>query len=136
LRAFISPEKLGRALMAPLRVKLAPDRFREPDVVFMLAGNESRVGNRFWTGADLVMEVVSEDDPDRDLVQKRSDYAEAGIPEYWIVDPRSKTITVLRLSGGQYMTHSEATGTGEVRSSLLEGFSADAAAVFAAGQKA
>ena len=37
-----------------------------------------------------MVEVVSEDDPGRDLVTKRLEYAQAGIPEYWIVDPRKQ----------------------------------------------
>src|SRR5271170_7194366 len=80
----------GEVLFAPLRVRLRSGKFREPDVVFMLAEHAQRVGNEFWDGADLVMEVVSEDDPGRDLQTKREEYAEAGIPEYWIVDPQTK----------------------------------------------
>src|SRR6186713_1167167 len=39
LRSFVNPRNLGRALMAPLRVRLREGRFREPDVVFMLERN-------------------------------------------------------------------------------------------------
>ena len=134
LRAFIAPRKLGRAIMSPYRVRIAKGKFREPDVVFVGAENISLMKDRFGEIADLVMEVVSDDDRKRDLVDKRIDYAAAGIPEYWIVDPRTKTITVLRLNDGQYVTHCEAVKTGEVRSALLEGFTADAAAVFVAGK--
>jgi Uma2 family endonuclease len=126
----------GEVLFAPLRVRLRPGKFREPDVVFMLTEHADRNGNEFWDGADLVMEVVSEDDPDRDLQTKRDEYAEAGISEYWIVDPRTKTVTVLRLERGQYVTHSEARDVGMVRSSLLDGFAADVAAIFAAAGNA
>jgi len=136
LRAFIQPAKLGRAIFAPYRVKIDERRYREPDILFVLQAHASRIANRFGDGADLVMEVVSEENPDRDLVVKRQDYAEAGIAEYWIVDPRTSTITVLRLQGGQYVIHSEAKETGTVRSAILEGFTADVAAVFAAGQHA
>ena len=38
-----------------------------------------------------------------DLVRKRSNYAEAAIPEYWIVEPTTETITVLTLAGGAYV---------------------------------
>ena len=130
LRSFIGPRKLGRALMAPIRVMLNEDRYREPDVVFMLEQNAAHIGSRFWTGADLVMEVVSEDEPNRDIVKKRAEYAEAGIAEYWIVDPRTKTVSVLKLQENQYVAHSEAIGNGMVESALLEGFAASVAEVF------
>ena len=63
------------------------------------------IRDSYWTGADLVIEVVSPDDPQRDLVTKRREYAQAGIPEYWIVDPQSATITVLRLEDASYVEH-------------------------------
>ncbi|HUB24867.1 MAG TPA: Uma2 family endonuclease, partial [Tepidisphaeraceae bacterium] len=93
LRAFIKPQKLGLAIMAPYRVKISERRYREPDIVFVLQANAAQITNRLGYGADLVMEVVSQDDPNRDLVVKRQDYAEAGISEYWIVDPRTNSIT-------------------------------------------
>jgi Uma2 family endonuclease len=68
----------------------------------LLAANDPRGQNRFWTGADLALEVVSEDKPERDLVDKRGDYAEVGVPEYWIVNPVSEASTVLRLCDSAY----------------------------------
>jgi len=134
LRAFITPNRLGRAIMAPIRMRLNADRYQEPDVLFMFDENTSRAGNEYWDRADLVMEVVSKEDPQRDWVDKRQDYAAAGIPEYWIIDPRTKTIIVLRLENKQYLVHSEAHATGLLTSALLPGFKVEAAAVFAAGQ--
>jgi Uma2 family endonuclease len=87
----------GLALMSPFRVRVSPTKYREPDVLFMLNENRDRRSDRFWDGADLVVEVVSEDDPLRDLETKRIEYALAGIREYWIVDPRDRTIRVLFL---------------------------------------
>jgi Uma2 family endonuclease len=132
LRAFISPRKLGRALMAPLRVKISEDQFREPDILFMLDRNLHRAANRYWEGADLAIEVISEDDPNRDLVEKRRHYAEGGVSEYWIVDPRVSSITGLRLEAGKYVDYSSAAGAGQVRSALLPGFVIDVGALFAA----
>ena len=42
---------------APLRVRVAPGRFREPDLVLLLDVNDSRNQNAFWLGADLVVEI-------------------------------------------------------------------------------
>ena len=79
---------------------------------------------------DAGVEVVSPDDPDRDLVEKRADYAEGGIPEYWIADPRDETITVLALAGDEYVEHGVFGRGGTATSPLLEGFVADVSAVF------
>lgn len=52
----------------------------------------------------LVVEVVSpgELQRDRDYIAKRSQYQDIGIPEYWIVDPQEKTVTVLELVDAAY----------------------------------
>ncbi len=65
--------------------------------------NDPRRQNRFWTGADLALEIVSPEKPERDLAQKRADYAEAGVSEYWIINPQDESVTVLRLDGMQYI---------------------------------
>lgn len=97
LQTFVSQNDLGVCLFAPLRVRIAEGRFREPDVVFMHKSHANRRSNQYWEGVDLVMEVVSEVDPERDWVHKRGEYESAGIPEYWIVDPRDRKIMVLSL---------------------------------------
>ena len=88
---------------APLRLHIRPGKFREPDLLVLLAADDARRQDRFWLGADLALEVVSEDKPERDLVDERSDYAEAHVPEYWIVNPLTETISVLQLRDGVYV---------------------------------
>ncbi|MCU0490164.1 MAG: Uma2 family endonuclease [Chloroflexaceae bacterium] len=113
----------GKAYFAPLRLRIRPRKFREPDILLVRDANDPRRSNKFWTGADLVVEIVSPDRPERDLVEKRGDYAEGGIPEYWIVNPETQTITVLRLDGDAYVEHG-VFGRGEMATSaLLSGFS-------------
>jgi Uma2 family endonuclease len=94
--------KGGIVLFAGLRLRIRPRKFREPDLLLMLSSSDSRRQDRYWLGADLVLEVVSEDKPERDLVDKRKDYAEGHVPEYWIVNPLTETITVLTLRGDAY----------------------------------
>jgi Uma2 family endonuclease len=92
----------GLVHFSPLRLQVRPGKFREPDLILLLSATDPRRQNRFWLGADLVLEVVSEDEPERDLVDKRSDYAEARVPEYWIVNPLTETIAVLSLRKDSY----------------------------------
>jgi Uma2 family endonuclease len=120
----------GKVRIAPLRLRIAKDKFREPDVLLLLSASDRRRQNRFWTGADLVVEVVSPDKPERDLFSKRQDYAAAGVPEYWIVDPSNETILVLVLNKKRYRRlGSFARGT-VARSSLLQGFQLSVDQVF------
>ena len=95
----------GAVRTAPLPLRLSGRHYREPDILFLHAGADPRRSHTHWTGADLVVEVVSPDDPDRDLVIKRLEYAQAGIPEYWIVNPLAQEVLVLRLSGAEYVEH-------------------------------
>jgi Uma2 family endonuclease len=127
-RAFIE-ELGGKVRFAPLRVLIRNGKFREPDILLVCDANDPRRQNRYWLGADLVVEVVSSDDPERDTVEKVLDYAEAGIPEYWIVNPEEERISVLTLQGGAYATHGVFARGETARSLLLEGFSVDVAAV-------
>ncbi|MBD1822708.1 Uma2 family endonuclease [Cyanobacteria bacterium FACHB-DQ100] len=52
----------------------------------------------------LVVEVLSpgKANRDRDLIRKRAQYAKRGIPEYWLIDPENRSITVLALQGEEY----------------------------------
>jgi Uma2 family endonuclease len=122
----------GVVRFSPLRLRLREGKIREPDLLLLLDRNDPRRGNRYWSGADLVMEVVSPDKPGRDLVEKREEYAEAGIPEYWIVDPRNRTITVLTLEGDTYREHGVFAPGAQATSVLLAGFAVDVRAAFAA----
>lgn len=131
LSEFVAPHGLGRLLVAPFRVRLWEGKYREPDLCFMLTSHASRMHELYWEGADLVLEVVSNDDRRRDLETKRIEYAQARIPEYWIVDPQQSVITVFRLLGDSYVIHGQFGVEARATSVLLPGFEIDVAAVFA-----
>ena len=132
LTAFARRHRAGKVNIAPLPVQLWPGKFREPDIQFMRSENAARRRNNFWLGADLVMEVVCPDDRRRDLETKRREYAQAGIPEYWIVDLETQRITVLTLVAGEtYAVHGEFGPGVQATSVLLSGFAVDVAALFA-----
>ena len=109
-------------------------RSRYPDLALLLDKDDPRAAADAWNGADLLVEIVSPDNPRRDTEEKREDYAAAGVREYWIADPRprSRTITVLSLADGTY--DGTEYGAGESAASvLLPGFAVDVAACLADG---
>jgi Uma2 family endonuclease len=126
---FMSPRG-GKVRFSPLRLRIRPGKFREPDLLLLLSATDPRWQNRFWLGADLALEVVSADKPERDLVEKRGDYAEGGVPEYWVVNPQTETITVLRLRGDAYEEVGNYRRGESAKSVVLAGFTVPVAAVF------
>ena len=134
LLAFVTARNLGTVLFAPLRIRMRKNKYREPDVVFMLAEHADRIGEDYWDRADLVMEVVSPDPEsrERDWEKKRKDYAAAGIPEYWIVDPQEKRITVLELVGKAYEVRGCWSQGERAASGLLPGLEVEVTATFEA----
>ena len=123
----------GNVFYAPLRLRIRDGKFREPDLLLVTDADDPRCRNDYWLGADLAVEVVSPDNPDRDLIDKRGDYAEAGIPEYWIANPVNSTVTVLVLSGGEYREHGVFRPGEQADSPSLPGFSVDVREMFDAG---
>ncbi len=136
LKAFTHANAPGVVLFTGMRLRLRngkKPKFRDPDIVYMRAENAHRRHEKFWDGADLAMEVVSSDPKDRkrDLEIKPRDYAQARIPEYWIIDPDQRMIRVLTLDGRAYKVHGE-FGPGSLATSvLLPGFAVSVDAVLA-----
>ena len=127
---FFEVARGGNVQFAPLRLRIRPGKFREPDLLLLLSASDPRRQDRFWLGADLALEVVSEEKPERDLVDKRGDYAEAHVPEYWIVNPQTETITILRLRADAYEEAGTYRRGQSAASALLPGFSVAVSALF------
>jgi Uma2 family endonuclease len=133
LAAHLRTNNAGQVLVAAYPVRLEAEKFREPDLVVALTPYLEKLGEDFAHGADLVIEVVSSDRR-KDFEIKRVEYARAGIPEYWIIDPRDQKILVLTLEGDTYTCHGEFAPGQRAASRLLAGFEADVNAVFEAGR--
>lgn len=86
-----------RVYIAPFAVNLAADdtTWVEPDVTVVC--DPSKLSERGCEGApDLVVEVVSPHSQRMDYIRKTSRYEQAGVREYWIVDPAVKSTVVYR----------------------------------------
>ena len=83
----------------------------------------------------LIAELVSpgKTNRDRDTIPKRSQYAALGVPEYWLIDPDRKTVTVLTLSGEDYQTIGTFSGSESIQSQELPGLSLPVEQLFEGG---
>lgn len=93
----------GRVFPAPIDVDLGSKNVFQPDVTVLLNAHLSKVAAKKILGApDLVVEVASSGTAALDRLSKYDAYAGAGVPEYWIVRPESRTVEVLVGEAGGY----------------------------------
>jgi Uma2 family endonuclease len=130
---FVNNRKLGKIYSNGIRLRIRPRKHRLPDIIFLHKDHFHARHNRVWDGADLVMEVVSDDPKDhvRDYETKLADYSEAKIAEYWIIDPHRLCVIVHRLEGDHYVVRGEFVHGQQAASILLDGFAVDVAELFA-----
>ena len=84
-----------RVFHAPFDVKLSdkPLTIVQPDI--MVICDKNKLDGKRCNGApDFVIEIVSPGNPADDYIRKLYYYKNAGVREYWIVDPRRKTVTI------------------------------------------
>jgi Uma2 family endonuclease len=100
---YVIPRNLGEVVTAPIGVVLDDENGVEPDLVFISRERLHIISARGVEGApDLVVEVLSPKTRSRDRGSKMQRYAAAGVPHYWILDPRSRTLEPYRLGARGY----------------------------------
>jgi Uma2 family endonuclease len=73
----------------------------QPDV--FVVGDMHKIDDRGVCGApDWIAEVLSPATARYDRTRKLSAYERAGVPELWLVDPASRTVTIYRIASGRY----------------------------------
>ncbi|HXO19556.1 MAG TPA: Uma2 family endonuclease [Thermoanaerobaculia bacterium] len=118
----------GLALPAPLDVVLADHSVVQPDVIYIAAPRRGIVQERIEGAPDLLVEVLSPGTVRRDRGEKLALYAQAGVREYWIVDPRERQIEFLVNEGGRFVVALPAGA--EYRSQALPEVHLDLAALW------
>ena len=112
----------GRKFSSPTPIRLWEGKIREPDLVYYAAGREDCYHVQYADPPDLAIEVLSPSTRRIDREEKAAEYAEAGVMEYWIVDPEGRSIEVLTGAGSEGYTSRRQFGPGdEVTSTVLPG---------------
>lgn len=95
---------------------------REPDLLFVAREHLDRLKDTYLDGpADLVVEIISPESVGRDRGEKYYEYAQGGVPEYWLIDPHMEWAEFYLLEGKRYrMAFSGKEG--EYHASALPGF--------------
>ena len=120
LRIFSETKKLGLAISAPFSMRLdTTSAVREPDLLFISTANLHRLKESYLDGpADIAIEIVSPESIERE--DKFAEYEQAGILEYWLIDPVHEQAEFYILKQGRY--HLADISDGMFQSHILPGF--------------
>lgn len=124
LVVYLDIRRIGRLYSQTFELRTREGAAREPDIVVLLNEHLDRLENvRLRGAADLVVEIISPDSVSRDRRDKRDEYAAAGVPEYWLVDPRNgkESLEMLTLGPDGSYTAVAPDEDGKRRSAVLPG---------------
>ena len=117
---FVEIHRLGVIRPAPFQMKL--EHGREPDLLFIAQEHMDRLKRNYLDGpADLVIEIISPESAGRDRGEKFYEYAQGGVPEYWLIDPDARWAEFYRLSERRYRLALEGRG-GTYHAVAMPGF--------------
>ena len=90
-------------MISPIDVQLDCDEktMVQPDVIIVC--DRDKVINRCVYGApDFVIEVLSQSTKKKDSVTKLNKYMNAGVQEYWMIDPKRKVVLIYNFKNEDY----------------------------------
>lgn len=94
----------GEAVISPLDIIFSEHDVVQPDVVFYSAARRNllELNPRPRHGPDIAVEVLSPSTERNDRERKLQMFIRYGVPEYWLLDPRERTVEVRSLRDGDY----------------------------------
>ncbi|MBD3880016.1 MAG: Uma2 family endonuclease [Quinella sp. 1Q5] len=101
---YLIEHKSGYVFTDNVDVHFSDGTLFKPDLVVVLKSNEKILAGRkaIFGAPDMVVEVLSHSTRKKDLTIKKDTYEAQGVKEYWIVDPRAKSVMVYLLKDGKY----------------------------------
>ena len=106
---YFLEHKSGYVYVDDVDVHFSDGTIFKPDLVVVLKSNEKILAGRknIFGAPDMVVEVLSHSTRRKDLTIKKDVYEAQGVREYWIIDPRAKSVAVYLLRDGKYFLDDE-----------------------------
>jgi Uma2 family endonuclease len=131
LQIYLKHHPVGKQFHAPFDVYLDKINVFQPDIIIVLRESLGILTEEGAEGApDLVVEILSPKTRRLDLVNKKQEYARAGVKELWIIDPAPRIVTMYRfnLDGSEMVA--ELDENQGLTSALLPGWSFPGTALY------
>jgi Uma2 family endonuclease len=119
---FVEEKDLGKVYGSRVAFRLGEGDGPEPDIAYVRKERLHLVQRGYVDGPpDLAIEIVSPESVERDYEDKRTQYQQAGVAEYWIIDEMEQKVTLLRLGRGRRYREVRPR-SGELHSQVVPGF--------------
>ncbi len=131
-QVFVREHKLGRVLNSPFEVHLS-ERSRpvQPDILVLTNEQQPPPGTDFFDGTPtLIVEVISPSSMRLDRHTKFDAYERAGVAEYWLADPKTRSVEVYVLSNSEYALLGQFTNEEMITSNVLAGLTIQTSTLF------
>ncbi|WP_312474482.1 Uma2 family endonuclease [Neobacillus sp.] len=120
---------------APFDIELKNENIEGTKIVIpdlsVICDKSGFIESRYIGVPSLIVEILSPSNQSHDLITKLNIYMNAGVQEYWIVNPMLHSVTVYTLNKERmYEQHDMKTEGGNITSSFLQGFSVDLKEIF------
>ena len=127
INLFAGFKRLGEVFFAGIPMYISDDQpAREPDLLIILNEHRDRIKeNRVEGPVDIAVEIVSPESAIRDRGDKFKEYQEAGVPEYWLIDPVHRDADFWALNADGSYEPRPRDAEGRLTSAVLPGFALD-----------
>jgi Uma2 family endonuclease len=104
----------------------------QPDILFIQTSRLPTPSAKNYEGPpDLIVEVLSNSTARQDRVTKFTAYEQTGVNEYWIVNPKTRSVEVFTLSRQEYALVGEFVADNMIESKVLTGLQIRTSSLFA-----
>lgn len=103
MRGYVTHKKLGTVLGSRTAVKIRNMDARLPDILFVGAEKTHIIHQNAILGTpDLVVEIVSPNDRQTELIALEADYMDLGVPEIVFIDPGKRRVRLVQKASEGY----------------------------------
>lgn len=128
--------KKCRVFFAPFDVHFRKKGFDEPDVMqpdlLVACDLENNINEkgRYMGTPSLVVEILSDNTRNKDMIDKLNSYCLSGVEEYWIVDPKQENILLYNFKDNEINSYITFVKGDVARSFIFDGLSVDIDSLF------
>jgi Uma2 family endonuclease len=132
LKIFVREKKSGTVLFAPIDVYLDEENYVVPDLIYLSEENKNKLSPEGYIkgSPDIIAEVLSPSTAKHDKGDKMKIYKKHRVAEYWLIDPKARSVEIYVFRQNDYDLDEWQSETGIVKSTVLPGFTLNIESLF------